>query len=859
MFSGLRKLSRRLSYWWNRDQHERELREEMEAHAQLRGRPAFGNTAAHAESARAVWIPSALEELAQDTRFGLRQLRRDPLFTAASITGLSIAIGFVTIMVSFVNAIFWRPLPVKHADRVVRITSVNGKGEPSFAFRKDEALHYRESGALEAAVSFARDDRVAADWSKGAENRAVTCQVDRDWFDIMGGDFTAGRAFSPTDDTPVAVITEHAWRKKMGADPSAIGRVLRLNRQPFTIIGIVADKSAAPLDASIDLFIPFGFERGIGIEATHRALLGRMREGSSLSETQAALDVAAAQWQAAHPDPDRRFRIQVSPARLTTGKIAGTALSIPGLLVCAMLLVLLIACINLANLMLARSESRRREIGARMALGAGKLRLVRQLLTECLIMTFSAGLAGLAISEIGTRLFLSWLNGALPAAAGYLWLDTSTDLRIFGATLGVCIVAAIFTGLAPIRDALRTDLNSVLRSGSGTAAAGQSGFGARLRSLLIVAQLTACTILLIATASIGLQSGMLEDSFAGIDSKPVIQIPLPLVAYGYNAERATALTERFRERIRAIPGIAAAGVSGSPMVVQFGAVREIEIQGRSGPWPRTAQVMQVSENLLATVAIGLASGRDFTARESATDSPVAIITERFARDYWPGESPLGRLIRLDPREPWREIIGVARDLSGRSGGAPNYGVFLPFGRSAHSYLLVRTSGERDRFLAPIRAEIAQLDPRLVLNPMPLQTMVDFVRLGPQLAALASRAVGLVALLMAAIGLYGVTAYTAARRSHEIGIRMTLGALRSDVLRMVFQQGAILVAAGLALGSLAGLATERAIVATYPIFQRLSGSAYLLVVVFQFTIASWAILIPSWRATRVDPVRALRCD
>ncbi len=859
MFSAPRKLARRVAWWLDRDRNERELREEMETHAALRGRREFGNATGLAEQARGVWIPRPLEEFVQDVRFGARQLAHDPLFTAVSLGGLALAIGLVTLVVSFVNAMFWRPLPVKHAGRVARIGAVDDQGRWKPSFSREEAAHYRVSGALEALVECSPDDRVTAEWPAGP-SRAIVFQT-AGFFETFGADMLAGRFFETGEREPVAVLTEQAWRRRMNADPAVVGRVISLNRQPFTIVGIMADRSAAILDAPADILLPRGFERALELDerGANTRLTGRWAEDSSLAQSQAALDVASARWFAAHPEIASRYRIQVSPARLVSGSLTAAGVWQAGMLIVAVILVLAIACINLANLMLARAESRRREIGARLALGAGRARLVRQLLTECLIVTTLAGAAGMVMSEVGSRTFVAWLNGAVPAAASYLWLDTSMDHRTFLCTLAVCAGTAVLTGMWPAREALKTDLLTALRSGAGTAAAGGGSFSGGVRSVLIVVQLAACSVLLVATASLASALGALERQLLGLDAKPVIQVPLPLIAYGYDAAKGHAMAERIAAGARALPGVSAAGLSAFPMMIVLGESKEIEVEGYGGPKPRTSQIMGVSRGALAAMALGPVRGRDFTDAETASKAPAVIVNERFARELWPGRDAVDQYIRIDPAKGWLRVAGVARDIADAAGGMSQYQIYLPQTPSNISYLLVRASGDRDRLMGPIRSMIGDIDPKLSVNPTPLQSIVDFTSLGPKLASAGARAVALAALAMAVLGLYGVTAYAAARRTHELGIRITLGAQRFDVLSLVFRQGAVLVAVGLLVGAAGGYASEKALGSWLKGLEKLPLTAYLLNAGLQAAVVSAAMLVPSWRATRVDPLNALRHD
>lgn len=859
-----RKLIRRLHYWLHRDEYERDLREEMEEHRRLRGDASVTSTAFHMEAARAVWIPPRLESIRQDLRYGARQLGHNRLFTVVSIAGLAFAIGLNTAVFSVMEAVFLRPLPVKDGDRVVRIVRLGRDDRTSVLFSESELRHYRESGSLEDATGFATDDRLIAEWPQATAPRAMAAFVMPDFFAMLGGQVLQGRLLRADDTETTALITESAWKRRLGGRPDVVGGKLLLNGFPFTIAGVVADKSIAIVDRSVDVVLPFRSTALLQFaDAKDRMLLlGKVAPGIGIEQAQAALGVAAQQWFAAHPEEKSKvYRPLPLPARVGSMRGANGTSGEAVLLLFSVLLVLLIACANLTNLLLARAAARRSEMGVRLALGASRMRLVRQLLTECFILTTAAGILGLVCAQAALSAAQLLLPRYVPVELVVPWLDFGVNWNIFLFTLSLCALTAVLFGLVPALEATRTDVAEAVKHG----AARGSLRGARWRALLIAGQMAACVILLVMTASVNRAMTVMDDFLTALNAGAVIQAELHLVAYGYSPSSAAEFIQRVRQRLEALPEVAAVGLTRSPFIRGMGhnSQAELEIEGRGGQRsPGPGLTGFASDGILPVFGQRLISGRDFTAAESRQGAPVVLINEPMARDLWPHSTPLGSRIRFWRKgtpEEWLEVAGVVAEKPIAEGGARGHSVVRPIGPSPSAFLQIRARGERGAAMLATRRLISGMDARLSFNVNSLQTLIDFARMIPLLVAAAAFAIAILSLAIAAIGLYGVTAYIAARRTREIGIRMALGARPGDVLRLIVRQGSIVVATGLALGSVFAAGAERVISAMMVLLPASPLVTYVAILAFLGVVALAAMVAPSVAAARVNPVTALRHD
>ncbi|MBS1829413.1 MAG: ABC transporter permease [Acidobacteria bacterium] len=860
MFYALRKLTRQIQYWLHRGQRERELREEMEEHRRMRGAGSIARTSAHMEDARAVWIPPALESLVQDVRYGARQLIQHRLFTCVCLSGLALGIGLNSAVFSVIEAVYWRPFPVKEGDRVVRIYRIDVNDRTGSPFSEDELRHYQESGSLEAVTGYSMETTLA-EWPRGAALSALTAFVAPNFFDMIGAEVVKGRM--PDEEDTAIWITETAWKRRMQSDPDVIGSKLLLNNVPFTIAGVISNRSFSVANSATEIILPLRTapRLRLAIAASHLRLLGRVPHGSTIDAAHTSLDVVAQRWFAEHVQDKRIYRPLAVRARLaegTQGETAGPAVLIP----VASILVLIIACANLTNLLLARAEARRAEMAVRLSLGASRFRLVRQLLTECFLLTSMAGVLGLAAANGMLRIAAAMLPKYLPDDASLPWVDVGVNQVVFLFTLALCAATAILFGLVPALEATRTEVSGSLKTQSrGVAGAAP---GARLRSALIAIQMAACVTLLVLTASLHGSMSVIDDFLNAFNAKPVIQVRIFMP--GVTPEASAQAIDRVRGQLRELPSVQATAITVFPFLRTLGrgSGAELEIEGHTGVrMPAPGMDGYLSDGGLDVFGMRLTYGREFTAAESRLGAPVVLINEPMARDWWPNESPVGRRIRIwrkGEAGPWQEIAGVIAEKTIGEGGAGSHSMLYPLGNSRMpGTIQLKVSGDRQAAISAIRTAIRDRNADIVPSVNSLETAVEFTRWAPRLASAGSLSIAIASLWMAAVGLYGVTAYLASRRTKEIGIRMALGATASVVVRMMVRQGAILVTTGLIIGMFVAIAAERVLASTLRLLPARSAVTYLAVLGFLGAVAFLAILAPSIRATRVAPLDALRYD
>ncbi|MFN7934406.1 MAG: ABC transporter permease [Bryobacteraceae bacterium] len=851
-----------MQYWLHRSRYERELREEMEEHRRMRGDQSIPRTAIHMEDARAVWIPQALGSFLQDLRYGARQLIQNRLFTCVCLSGLALGIGLNSAVFSVIEAVYWRPFPVKEGDRVIRIHRLDANDRTGSLFSEEELRHYQESGALEAVTGYSIET-TAAEWPQGSALSALTSFVAPNYFDMIGAEILKGRMPQPGDEETALWITETAWKRRLQSTPDVIGSRLLLNNVPFTIAGVISNRSFSVANSATEIILPLRSAPRVrlAVTATHLRLLGRLPRGTKLGAVHTALDVVAQRWFMEHGKDKRIYRPLAVHARLaegTQGETAGPAVLLP----VASILVLIIACANLTNLLLARAEARRAEMAVRLSLGASRLRLVRQLLTECFLLTSVAGVLGLMAANGLLRTAAAMLPKYLPDDTSLPWMDVGVNQVVFGFTLALCAATAVLFGLVPALEATRTNVSGALKTQSrGVAGAAP---GARLRSALIAIQMAACVTLLVLTASLHDSMSVIDDFLNALNAKPVLQLRFNMQNASLEASRQAI--DRVREQLREIPGVQATAITAYPFLRSLGrgVGAELEIEGRTGMrMPAPGMDGYVSDGGLDVFAMRLTSGREFTAAESQRGAPVVLINEPMARDWWPNEGPVGRRIRIWSKGqagPWQEIAGVIAEKTIGEGGAGSHSILYPMGNAPFpGTIQIKVTGDRQTAIAAIRTAIRTRNPDIVPSLNSLETAVEFTRWAPRLTSATSLTIAIASLWMAAVGLYGVTAYLASRRTKEIGIRMALGATSTVVVRMMVRQGTILVATGLVLGMFVAIGAERVLSASLRLLPVRSAVTYLAVVGFLGTVAFLAMLTPSIRATRVAPIDALRND
>jgi predicted permease len=886
------ELWRKLNLWRRREALEAELREEIEAHLAMKAtdldnataaRRQFGNSALIFEDARRAWRWPGLEAFWQDLQYGSRMLRKAPAFTIVAVLSLALGVGANTAIFSLVDKVLIRKLSVEDPDRLA-VVSTGGRQGVSLTSNYPDFADYRERNEVfEDLVCYYQR---AFTLSEGGQSERIPGMI------VSGNYFTAlrvqpavGRDFLPEEDKtpgthPVVVLSYGLWQRRFGADPSLVGKAINLNAHRFTVVGIApAEFSGTIAGSRPDVYVPMMMLRQLLPSSTPDLLsgprsrssgwlylLGRMKAGVSREQAAAAMTTLGGAIARAHPNADGSPRVE--PKFLIEDGSRGHTnllqdLEFPlQMLMATVGLILLIACANVANLLLARAGARQKEIAIRLATGASRMRLIRQLLTESVLLSTLGGAAGLALAaSIGS--FIVRFTPPNNSAFSSLTLDNRLDLRVLGFTLAISLLTGILFGLAPALSASRPNLSPVLKEEA-------TVFGVRLRRLnlrnfLVVGQVALSLVVLVG-ASLCIRSlRNLQTIDTGFDPARVLVMSVDLSLSGYNRERGLQFYSQLLDRVRRLPGVEAATLATQIALGDgFGASMRAE-----GYVPRPGEDMscdfnQIGPDYFRTMKIPLIDGRDFGESDRIGAPQVAIINEAAARRFWPGHNPVGRrvIVGRPPDEQAKKIIAVVKDSKYRRLTEElRPAVFTPFLQRYRGdmTLHVRTAGEPEPMLAAVRREVQALDASLpVYNVKTLQEQKSNSLYASRLAAVLLTIFGLLALLLAAVGLYGVMTYAVNRRRREIGIRLALGAQRHEVRRMVMVEGSVMVAIGLGVGLAGALAATRlvesflyGVIPNDPI--AFAGAALLLLLV-----AFLANYLPARQASRTDPLIAIRC-
>lgn len=817
-----------------------------------------------------------LDTLWQDIRYAARMLWKSPGFTAVAVLTLAFGIGANATIFSFINELLLRPPSgVVEPGRLVAAWNRLPEGRlmqfsyPDYQFYRD---HNQVFSSL---VAFSSDPNQVSWTQKSGSSLIYAGMVTANYFPTLGVRPILGRGFMPDEDTnpennPVLVLSYKFWRERLGADPAILGKTLTLNTHAFTVVGIAPEnfEDLRP-EFETDVWAPISMQKelmpGLDLLSQRDAYwiftVGRLKPGVTFAQAQANLGVVANQLNREDPDPDRKnWSVEALPNSGVDPEGRVYVVAFSALLMVLVGMVLLIACANAANLLLAKASSRWREMTIRAALGAKRSRILRMVLTESLLLSLMAGGVGILLSIWSARLILT----LKPTMLSFLKFDLPLDWRVIGFTLLISMLTGLIFGLAPAMHCSKFDVAARLKDESLG-----SRHKSRFRNALVIVQVAVCLVLLIG-ASLCVRSLLNARS---IDPGFVVQnrlvANLDLRILGYSDAQGQLFYSQLMDRVRALPGVRSASVA-DYLPLGFESVgQSIQIEGRSPEENKGlgAGAMSVAPGYFQTMGIPLLAGREFTTADNQSAPSVVIVNEELAHQYFRGENPVGRRISMRKdanRNPiWSEIVGVVKTGKYRSlRESPQRFLYHPFaqGFDPRATLIVESAGDPRTQIPAVRRVIQSLDPALPV--LESQTMSDYMTVPLFFARITGVLLGVfggLALALAMVGLYGVIAYSVAQRTREIGIRVALGANRRDVLRLVVEQGLKLTLIGAAIGLAIAFAVTRliqsflfGISATDP--ATFAAATFLLV-----TIACLACYLPARSASRVDPMVALRYE
>jgi putative ABC transport system permease protein len=797
--------------------------------------------------------------LLADVRYGGRVLLRSPGFTFVAVAALAIGIGANLTIFGFAKELLLSP-PAGIADPggVVRAFT-NRFSSTRFA----DYEVYRDRNHTFVALAAFRDESMSLR-GEGAPEQIFGLGVSGNYFNALGVPTAIGRPILPADDRAdgpgVVVISDRFWRLRWAANPGVLGQTITLNGRPAAIIGVAPSAFTGTLAPFIpDVFVPVTQPRHGG-EVSSVQLIGRLRPGVAIGEAQADLMTLAAAM-VVGPAPDRpRPVITVYWARTLAPEIAMPAAVFTGVLLAVVGLVLLLACVNIANLLLSRSAARTREIGIRTAVGASRSRLVRQLLTESLLLGAAGGAAASLLAMAVARPIAA-AAGSLPSPAP-IGLAFVVDWRLIAAAVGLSLVTTVAFGLVPALQSSNHDVLPALKDGAATAAPKQS----RLRAVFLTTQVAMSTLLLVLAALFvrGLVSAQTLDR--GLVTDGVLAASIDLESAGYNQARGAIVYEQLLERLERTPGLTSANIVDIvPLTLSNRADGMVSEDHRERVDATLVYRNRVTPGHFRTLGIPLVVGRDFDARDRAQAAAVVIVNETLARRFWPGENPIGKRLReLTDRgapRPWFEVVGVARDSKYATVGEdPKPFMYRPMAQdyTPAGTVMVKTRGNAADALPLVRAAVADIDPNMALfSVMTLDSATSISLLPVKVAATVAGTLGVLALILGAIGLYGVMSYLVRQRTREIGIRMALGAERGTVVGLVTGHGMRWTGIGLVLGLAASFAVAKLIGGFLYGVGPADPTAFVGIALLLIGTAYVACYIPARRASRIDPLVALR--
>ncbi|HEV8431697.1 MAG TPA: ABC transporter permease [Pyrinomonadaceae bacterium] len=901
--------------WWHRlfhrrrheEQLEKELRHHLDLHtsdliaqgfspeeAQRQARLALGGPEQVKEMCRDARGTRWLEELLQDLRFGMRILLKNPGFTLVVVGTLALGIGANTAIFGLVDALLLRPLPVVKAPSELVLLMRGDGGGPTLSYPDFTVLRERN----EVLSDLALYTQAPISFGNNVRSEVVLgAMVSGNYFDVLEIKPSLGRAFLPEEDRtpgahPVVVLSHSFWQSRFNSDRAVVGQTIVLNNRRFTVVGIAPpgfDGETAPMKVS--LWIPVMMMSAMRSEpresGTHDPLsnrhnenfgaIGRLKQGVSVIEAQAALETINRQLELSNPPPteqgfnpnnDRSLRL-ISPQGIMIGSIREMAVTSSGLAGATVLTVLLIACANVANLLMARAARRRKEVAVRLAMGATRWRLIRQLLTESVLLALVGATAGLFLAYWINQLLMAFKPPFPPPFT--FSLDLSFDIRTFAFTFLLAAVTGVIFGLVPALQASRPDVLPALKDESNAESPRVPWLN--LRNALVITQVALSLALLISTGLFVRTLRYARQIDLGFKPDQVLAVSFNLRLQGYDEAKGREFYRQILERLERLPGVQTVSVTNLlPLGFMWLSTPVVPENREVPPNERVfAGDVSVDSKYFETIGTPLLRGRDFTAQDTIKSPPVAIVSEKLAHSLWPevndpGEA-LGKRLRVGRSNPIScEVIGVAKDsrnnIFNRLDREPEPTIYRPFAQnySAFASLIVRTDGDPRGLISAVRREVAALDENLPPQDLqPLSETVSLASWSARTGAAVLGVFGLLGLVLAAIGIYGVMSYSVSRRTREIGLRMALGAETRDVIKLIVKQGMGLTLIGAMIGVMLAVAVTRLLASLLYGVTATDPATFAGVVLFVIGVAVLACYLPARRATKVDPMMALRCE
>jgi len=810
-----------------------------------------------------------MTSLLRDLRFAFRMLAKSPAFTLVAVLTLAVGLGATTVVFSWIRGLIIEPLPgVPDQGRLRVVTGQARSGD----WRSISAPDARELAQSGMPVEVTAYDMTTMSLKVGERPEQVWGMVvTGNFFDVLGVRAAVGRTFRPEEDTatgthPVAVLSHELWQRRFQSDPKIVGSTLLLNRQAFTVVGVAAPEFQGPVvGLRVDLFVPLAMQPLVvpgGDRLTERGNrwlegLARLAPGATQQQAQAALDTFSSRLAASYPDTNDGVRLLLFRFWKAPHGASGFLLPVMVVLGAMALLVLLLACANVANLLLVRALGRRREIAVRLALGAGRGLIVRQLLVEGLLLALLAGALGVVVAAWGRQMLLAFV----PPTDAPVDPRFPLDAGLLGFAALLSLATGVLFSLAPALQATSPDVSSTLRDEGGAVSGGKKGF---VRSGLVVAQITLSCLLLIAAGLFVRSLGRASDLDPGFSSRNVLLATMDLFPVGYDAEKGRLFYRELLRRAATLPGVESASLS-SRVPLDFGGSSSMGLQITGyAPGPQEDVVVEyyiVGPDYFRTLGLPLVAGRDFTMQDDAGALPALIVNESMARRYWAGRDPIGGTVRIG--ETAYTVVGVARDGKYHQlDEAPQSHFYLPVLQAYRSEMTIhlRTAGDPAALAGTLRRMMRDLDADLPL--IGVKTMREHLRISvfsQRLAASFLGSFGVLALVLATIGLYSLIRYAVSQRTREMGVRMALGARPRDIERLVVGEGLVLAAIGLGLGLALAFGITRFLASLLLGVSATDPAIFAAITALLAAVSVLSSYLPARAAAGVDPIVALRAE